>query len=120
MISIAVDKELDLFRKSGFQMHEKRITCCNHQDSQHCQNSNFLKRRKSIVEKRALIREDKKRNRVQVNHRLQSWCYRSHVINNWGKPKKQHQQNLCKVPHISIEHSGRSNDKARSQCKKHV
>src|SRR5262245_2374020 len=91
VISIAVDKELYLFCKSGFQTHEKHITRCNHQDSQHCQNSNFLKRRKSIVVKRVLIREDKKRNRVQVNHRLQSWCYRSYLINNRGKPKKQHQ-----------------------------
>src|SRR5882724_5077046 len=64
MTSIAVDKELNLFRKSGFETHEREITHYNHQDSQYREDCTFLKGRKSIVIKRVLIPEGEKRNGI--------------------------------------------------------
>jgi len=64
MISIAVDKKLNLFRKSGFQTHENGIARYHHQDSQQREDRNFLKRRKNVVIKHVLIAQGEKRNGI--------------------------------------------------------
>ena len=71
VISIAVDKELDLFRKPVFQTYEKGIADQKHQNSERHEKRDFLKGREDIVEKGILIGDGEKRNRIQVNHGLQ-------------------------------------------------